>query len=95
MEFTNYKEWMGEVNKVGGVHIKGVKDFVKYAKRNLKREEISCPCARCRNGKCLKGTEVELHLLKWGMQQDYMFWKFHGEKEFPYIPEQLPTKETI
>ena len=42
MAFPLYKEWMSEVNKVGVVLIKGVKDFVKYAKRNLKMEEISC-----------------------------------------------------
>ena len=36
MRFPLYKEWIGEVNRVGDVHVKGVKDFVKYAKRNLK-----------------------------------------------------------
>ena len=87
MGFPLYKEWMGEVNRVGDVHVKGVRDFVKYAKRNLEREEISCPCVRCRNGKCLRWTEVELHLVKWGMQQDYTFWKFHGEREVPYNPK--------
>ena len=29
------------------------------------------------------------------MQQDYMFWKFHGEKEFSHIPEQVTGKEPI
>ena len=42
MKLPLYKEWMGEVNKIGDAHIKGVMGFVKYAKRNLKREEISC-----------------------------------------------------
>ena len=80
MGFPLYKEWMGEVNRVGDVYVKGVKDFVKYAKRNLKGEDISCPCVRCRNCKCLKWTDVELHLIKWGMQEDYVSWKFHGER---------------
>lgn len=25
----------------------------------------------------------------------YVFWKFHGEREFPFVPKQLPTKETV
>jgi len=89
MGFPPHKEWMGEVNNKIAVYVRGVKEFVKYAKRNLKSDLIPCPCIRCRNGKNVNGGEVELHLVKWGMQQDYVFWGFHGERECPFVLEQL------
>jgi hypothetical protein len=39
--------------------------------------------------------EVELHLVKWGIVQDYKSWNFHGERDFPFVPEQLQEIETV
>ena len=55
MGFPPHKEWMGEVNNKIGVYVRGVKEFVKYAKRNLKSDLIPCPCIRCRNVKNVNG----------------------------------------
>ena len=49
MEFSRYKEWMGENNNImGDVYVAGVKEFLKYARQNLGDDLISCPCTHCR-----------------------------------------------
>ena len=95
MGFPQYKEWMGESCRVGQVYVNGVKDFVNYATKNLETDIIPCPCNRCKNGKRLKGVDVKVHLFHWGMQADYTFWHFHGEREFKYIPEEILVNETV
>ena len=85
---------MGEnSNRLGDVYVTGVREFVKYARRNLGDDLISCPCTHCRNGKNCHWEEVEVHLIKWGMQQDYLLWKYHGEIKIPFIPDQIPVNE--
>lgn len=44
MVFPLYKEWMGESSRVGDVYLKGVNEFIRFAKKNLSSDEFSCPC---------------------------------------------------
>jgi len=87
MDFPLYKEWMGESNTLTDVYVKGVSEFMKYAKKNVQSERIACPCTQCRNGKRLELDDVELHLLRWGMWVNYKVWNFHGEREVPFVLE--------
>lgn len=86
---------MGESSRVKDMYLKGVKEFIRFAKKNLGSNEFSCPCKRCRNGKCWTFKIVELNFVQWGFVDGYVFWKFHGEKEFPFVPEQQECQETI
>ena len=87
MAFPLYKEWMGESSRVTDVYLQGIREFIIFAKKNLNSDEFSCSCKRCRHGKCLHCKTIELHLVQWGFVEGYVFWKFHGEREFPFVPK--------
>ena len=79
---------MGVNHRISSVYVEGVREFIKYARRSLKSNELPCPCNRCDNGRCLNFEEIEYHLIKWGIVEHYKVWIFHGEREFPFVPEQ-------
>jgi hypothetical protein len=37
MDFPLYKEWMGESNTLTDVYVKGVSEFMKYAKKKCSK----------------------------------------------------------
>ncbi|XP_026452086.1 uncharacterized protein LOC113352487 [Papaver somniferum] len=59
----------------------GVKSFIEFARINGGGCTLfSCPCRRCMNAKGLITlSEISFHLLKYGMQEMYTTWRFHGE----------------
>ncbi|XP_026396520.1 uncharacterized protein LOC113291169 [Papaver somniferum] len=74
------KKWM----KCPGKSIdyrQGVKSFIEFARINGGGCTLfSCPCRRCMNAKGLiTVSEISFHLLKYGMQEMYTTWRFHGE----------------
>ncbi|KAM7503774.1 hypothetical protein LguiB_002678 [Lonicera macranthoides] len=95
MGFPRYKEWMGERNRLSDVYVRGVREFTKFVRKTSPCDLISCPCVQCRNGKLQPSEEMELHLIKWGMQENYTFWCFHGERQTPFVPEQLPITKNM
>ena len=95
MAFPLYKEWMGKLNRVGDVNLQGVREFIRFAKKNLSSDKFSCPCKRCKNGKCLDCKMVELHLVQWGFVDDYVFWKFHGERKFPFVSNKYRLRKPL
>ena len=64
----------------------GVKEFIKFAVRNICDEtsppiSLSCPCVKCVNHVSLSVDEVELHLYRYGIDKNYTTWIKHGEAD--------------
>jgi len=95
MDFPLYKEWIGETNRISNNHVNGAQKFVKYNFRNLKSDKIPCSCTYYMNEKYKSLEYIELHLIKWGIFQDYKIWTYHGEKNIPYIPEKFLVPDRI
>lgn len=74
-------------------YIDGVAAFLDYDVRNLKismnmdpldskiKIKIPCPCINCVNHISLHVSEVDHHLFRYGIDQNYTKWIKHGEKE--------------
>jgi len=71
---------MGETNLITNNHVKDIREFIKYAFKNLKSDKIPCLCTRCMNEKYKSLEDFELHLIKWGICKDYKIWTYHVKK---------------
>lgn len=76
------KSWI-HLNFPDEKFIKGVLEFVKFAKANHRNKNvIACPCGHCKNqGPGLDHSTVMLHCFQHGFDTTYRFWFVHGEKE--------------
>ena len=79
----------GGTDRITNSYVKGVQKFIRHAFTNLKTEKISCPCTHYINGKYKSLEDVELHLLKWVICQDYNKCTYNGEKHVPYLHKEL------
>lgn len=61
-------------------YIKGIYDFIEYAKKGLQNGKIICPCNKCQvdRKKLLPLEDVERHILFKGFYKEYKEWIFHG-----------------
>ncbi|GKA58505.1 uncharacterized protein Tco_0757693 [Tanacetum coccineum] len=64
--------------------MENLSDFIKVAEDDQVRsgkDEIFCPCKKCRNGVLYVNTkEFKSHLIRDGFTRGYTCWDFHGEK---------------
>ncbi|CAI0559797.1 unnamed protein product [Linum tenue] len=74
------KEWMSIRNRREPGFVDGVNNFIDYAfSHSANKEAIRCPCTKCRNAVYKGRSEVQYHLLKNGILENYSTWNFHGE----------------
>ena len=86
---------MGKGNKISDVYVHGVREFLNFTRRSLGSEILPCPCTHCTNGKWFHFEEIELHLIKWGMEDHYKYRYFHMERVFVFVSEQLPARGNV
>ncbi|CAI0444874.1 unnamed protein product, partial [Linum tenue] len=73
-------EWMSIRNRREPGFVDGVNNFIDYAfSHSANKEAIRCPCTKCRNAVYKGRSEVQYHLLKNGILENYSTWNFHGE----------------
>src|SRR3954470_19625695 len=86
------KSWIKLANRRSLEFQDGLKQFVERA-RNYVNEQgcVSCPCNRCNNFDTQTINIVEWHIFRYGFQQRYETWVYHGEHVIPSINEDLST----
>ena len=60
-----------------------MRKFVAAAKahhESLNRTTTICSCSHCNNIRAHTDSEVQSHLMRFGIVKDYTVWTFHGEK---------------
>ncbi|XP_052295799.1 uncharacterized protein LOC127901832 [Citrus sinensis] len=59
----------------------GVKSFLNFAVRHTTNpNHMRCPCLKCGNVKYQNLSEIETHLIIFGIDQSYTNWFLHGEE---------------
>ena len=59
----------------------GVKSFLNFAVRHTTSpDHMRCPCLKCGNVKYQNLSEIETHLIIFGIDQSYTNWFLHGEE---------------
>ena len=73
------KSWINKPRNTEA-YIKGVSEFMKFAKKETQNGFIRCPCCKCQidRKKVLPLEEVERHILFKGFYKKYKDWIFHG-----------------
>ena len=85
------KEWIKENNFQTDAYKNGVLEFLEFVHKNMSGNKHSCPCRRCRNGtRHIKVGDIFVHLMEYGMVQDYTLWHFHGEETLVNQVHQPP-----
>ncbi|CAM8940254.1 unnamed protein product [Rhodiola kirilowii] len=76
------KSWTHLSDKCDPRFIKGIMDFVNFAKENKPTITMhKCPCRRCRLQHAkLQLDEILTHLFTNGLMQEYTTWTYHGEE---------------
>jgi hypothetical protein len=60
-------------------YLKGVEQFMKHVTERYQEDtEIRCPCRECLNQRMQPVSEVENHVLIYGMSVTYTRWIYHG-----------------
>ncbi|XP_054776172.1 uncharacterized protein LOC129284668 [Prosopis cineraria] len=73
------KEWMS-ANRLNKEYLNGVKEFMRFALEHVKDpRRIVCPCVRCGLLKQISASELEDHLVCYGIDENYKCWHKHGE----------------
>ncbi|KAL6191587.1 hypothetical protein ACLB2K_037977 [Fragaria x ananassa] len=79
------KRWI-TLDKNSDEYREGVKKFVLNSKRHAMNPElIICPCAICRNLSPQTDDDLEIHLMRYGVDPDYDIWCAHGEEAGPSV----------
>ncbi|OMO80240.1 F-box protein [Corchorus olitorius] len=75
------KQWMDIEDRTSKDYVEGVDAFLNYVFKELDaREQIRCPCKKCRNTKINTKEEVRLHLFIHGFFSSYRTWRHHVKK---------------
>ncbi|CAM8975640.1 unnamed protein product [Rhodiola kirilowii] len=77
------KTWMNLSDKCDPRFAQGITNFVNFVKQKKPRRTThKCPCRRCRlHHAKLSLDEIQTHLFRNGIMQDYTTWTSHGEVE--------------
>jgi hypothetical protein len=86
----------------GNEYIKGVDEFIDFAKQDMLdniRGNLCCLCKHCKNEKRYCTNDVlRSHLIKHGFMKDYKCWDKHGEERINeaemrdlYLEREVPT----
>ncbi|XP_020259654.1 uncharacterized protein LOC109836193 [Asparagus officinalis] len=62
----------------------GWEAFLEYAyanQRKIENDLLCCPCSKCRNRGLVDRVAIRRHLERWGFDENYKYWSFHGEGE--------------
>ncbi|XP_020272145.1 uncharacterized protein LOC109847320 [Asparagus officinalis] len=62
----------------------GWEAFLEYAyanPRKLENDLLFCPCSFCRNRGLVDRVTIQKHLERWGFDEKYKYWRFHGEDD--------------
>ncbi|XXG72512.1 hypothetical protein AAC387_Pa07g1585 [Persea americana] len=82
------KSWMQLRGRHFPAYMKGVKDFIEYARNYAdKGNRIKCPYNKCNNRYFKPINMVKAHLEENGMDKTYTRWVFHG-KDFEEMSEE-------
>nr|QIA97906.1 hypothetical protein AP_R.00g000060-v1.0.a3 [Amaranthus palmeri] len=73
------KSWIDKPRNTEA-YIKGIYEFIEFAKKGLQNGKIICPCNKCQvdRKKLLPLDDVERHILFKGFYKEYKEWIFHG-----------------
>ena len=73
------KSWVDKPRNTDA-YIKGIYDFIDFAKKGLQNEKIICPCNKCQvdRKKLLPLEDFERHIFFKGFYKEYKEWIFHG-----------------
>jgi hypothetical protein len=73
------KSWINKPRN-SEAYMKGVSDFMEFARKGTQNGFIRCPCCKCQidRKKILPLEEVERHILFKGFYKEYKDWIFHG-----------------
>ncbi|XP_042425958.1 uncharacterized protein LOC122013798 [Zingiber officinale] len=84
------KSWMSLTNRISREYKNGVWMFVARVVEYINEEgKIRCPCNNCLNHRLHPPGLVEIHLVRYGIQQSYKIWDYHGEQyEHPPIEHE-------
>ncbi|GJT59832.1 zinc finger, CCHC-type containing protein [Tanacetum coccineum] len=87
------KSWTTISNRNSEEFLDGLFAFIKHCKPLLHpiTQKIHCPCSRCCNRDDNRVTLeiLEVHISRYGFDQHYTTWKYHGEPILP-LPPQVP-----
>ncbi|XP_004305626.1 PREDICTED: uncharacterized protein LOC101314976 [Fragaria vesca subsp. vesca] len=79
------KRWI-TLDKNKDEYREGVKQFVLNFKRHARNPEmIICPCAICPNLSPQINDDLEIHLMRYGVDPNYDIWCAHGEEAGPSV----------
>ena len=71
-------------------------ELLKFVHENMYGDKHSCPCRRCRNETGhINVADIFVHLMEYGMFQDYTLWHFHGKGSLVNQVYQLPQTRTV
>ncbi|GKE19066.1 zinc finger, CCHC-type containing protein [Tanacetum coccineum] len=87
------KSWTTISNRNSEEFLDGLFAFIKHCKPLLHpiTQKIHCPCSRCCNSDDNRVTLeiLEVHISRYGFDQHYTTWKYHGEPILP-LPPPVP-----
>ena len=65
------KSWIHESNRVGLKYLQGAINFMEFARKSSRDENLACPCKDCVNG-CYYTHDIVLsHILRHGFSPSY------------------------
>ncbi|CAM8892865.1 unnamed protein product [Rhodiola kirilowii] len=75
------KSWMNLSDKCDPRFAEGITTFKNFVKQHKPwRTTHKCPCRRCRlHHEMLSLDEIQTHLFRYSIMQDYTTWTFHGK----------------
>ncbi|GKD38629.1 CACTA transposable element [Tanacetum coccineum] len=93
------KSWTTISNRNSEEFLDGLFAFIKHCKPLLHpiTQKIHCPCSRCCNRDDNRVTLeiLEVHISRYGFDQHYTTWKYHGEPILPLPPPVPHSPEHI
>ena len=68
-------------NHLSDEYKNGVSEFIKFAETKLPNSNgrFYCPCVKCSNVAPITVEDIQFHLSKYGICQNYTTWTWHGE----------------
>ena len=91
------KSWIHEYDRVGLKHLQGAINFIEFARKSSRDENLACPCIHCVNGSYYTHDIVLNHILSHGFSPSYTNWCFQGESLSSFDEPNQPsnTSSTI